>query len=321
MRAVVLTSVVVLVLVLMLSSSGPEARPFVYPNGRLVYVTRETTERNPYTWTADGRAYESSSIEYVYSKLEERARARGSARLLDVGAQSGLYALYARHFDGVVVDAYEPFPESYACLVDNIALNGVGDKVRAFAVALSDAEETRAMRYTPEHTGAQHARRHAGPVQRRQRDTGRDAHDRRRLRRHAGRRDQGRHRGLGVLHSARRPRGAPPRPPRAAPRGQRREHAAVRRHARRAPRAPRRARVRARRDHRRREHGVLRALNHDGKQFFNARGSMETKTHDTRLVSTIVAIFAVLSKRKRERAEVETLVAIFTAAQLYRSLP
>jgi hypothetical protein len=48
---------------------------------------------------------------------------------------------------------------------------------------------------------------------------------------------------------------------------------------------------------------------------------METKTHDTRLVSTIVAIFAVLSKRKRERAEVETLVAIFTAAQLYRSLP
>jgi FkbM family methyltransferase len=118
-----------------------------------VYVTRETTVRNPYTWTADGRAYESTSIEYVYRKLEERARARGSARLLDVGAQSGLYALYARHFDGVVVDAYEPFAESYACLVDNIALNGVGDKVRAFAVALSDAEGTRAMRYTPEHTG------------------------------------------------------------------------------------------------------------------------------------------------------------------------
>ena len=153
MRAVVLASVVVLVLVLMLSSSRPEPRPFVYPNGRIVYVTRETTVRNPYTWTADGRAYESSSIEYVYRKLEERARARGSARLLDVGAQSGLYALYARHFDGVVVDAYEPFAESYACLVDNIALNGVGDKVRAFAVALSDAEGTRAMRYTPEHTG------------------------------------------------------------------------------------------------------------------------------------------------------------------------
>ena len=139
---------------MLISSSGaPEARPFVYPNGQLVYVTPETTVRNKHTWPADGRAYESSSIEYVYRKLAETVRARGSARLLDVGAQSGLYALYARHFAGVAVDAYEPFRESHACLVDNIALNGVGGKVRAFAVALSDADSTRTMRYTPEHTG------------------------------------------------------------------------------------------------------------------------------------------------------------------------
>jgi FkbM family methyltransferase len=138
---------------LMPGTPGPEAHPFIYPNGQLVYVTPETMARNTHTWPADGRACESSSIEYVYRKLAESVRARGSARLVDVGAQSGLYALYARHFEGVAVDAYEPFPESHSLLVDNIALNGVGGKVRAFAVALSDAESMRTMRYTPEHTG------------------------------------------------------------------------------------------------------------------------------------------------------------------------
>jgi FkbM family methyltransferase len=152
MRAVVLIAVLLLVLML-ISKPGAEMRQFVYPNGQLVYVTPETTVRNQHTWPPDGRAGESSSIEYVYRKLEEAVRARGSARLLDVGAQGGLYALYARHFAGVAVDAYEPFPESHARLVDNIALNGVGGKVRAFAFALSDTDSTRTMRVSPEHPG------------------------------------------------------------------------------------------------------------------------------------------------------------------------
>ena len=159
MRVAVLTLTAALFLILLVliggsrSPRGPGPQPFVYPNGQLVYVTRDTTVRNRHTWPDDGVAYESSSIEYVYRKLAEAVVARGSARLLDVGAQSGLYALYATHFDGIDVDAYEPFPESHACLVDNIALNGAGGKVRAFAVALSDADSTRTMRYTPEHTG------------------------------------------------------------------------------------------------------------------------------------------------------------------------
>ena len=129
------------------------AIPIMYPNGKTVLVTTETTTRNKYTWTVGGRAHEWDSIAYVYGKLAETVRARGSARLVDVGAQSGLYALYARHFPGVVVDAYEPFPESYECLVANIALNGIGDRVSALAVALSNTRETKTMRYTPEHTG------------------------------------------------------------------------------------------------------------------------------------------------------------------------
>ena len=155
--ALALTAALFLVVLLLWGSRpktrGPGPQPFVYPNGQLVHVTRDTTARNRYTWPDDGFAYESSSIEYVYRKLAETVLARGSARLLDVGAQSGLYALYAMHFDGIDVDAYEPFPESHACLVDNIALNGVGGKVRAFAVALSDTDSTRVMRYTPAHTG------------------------------------------------------------------------------------------------------------------------------------------------------------------------
>lgn len=266
MRVAVLTLTAALFLILLVliggsrSPRGPGPQPFVYPNGQLVYVTRDTTVRNQHTWPDDGVAYESSSIEYVYRKLAEAVVARGSARLLDVGAQSGLYALYATHFDGIDVDAYEPFPESHACLVDNIALNGAGGKVRAFAVALSDTDSTRTMRYTPEHTGlntlgARPLRFSGGSEVQVETRTIDGIYA-------ATRVDviKNRHGGVGVLRSARRPLGAPPRPARAAARGQRREHDAVRRCARDALRAPRRARVPPRRDDRRREHGVLRAV-------------------------------------------------------------
>ena len=145
-------------LVLASSSRSESTHKFVYPNGKLVFVTPQTVAVNPFTWPTDtqttpARALEWSLIEYVYAKLAHAALTRGSARLVDVGAQSGLYALYARHFPSVVVDAYEPFPESHQCLVANIALNGAGARVRPFPFALSDSNSTRTMRYTPEHTG------------------------------------------------------------------------------------------------------------------------------------------------------------------------
>jgi FkbM family methyltransferase len=46
--------------------------------------------------------------------------------LWDIGANVGLYSLYAAKFRGCHVLAVEPESQNYALLVDNIALNGVG---------------------------------------------------------------------------------------------------------------------------------------------------------------------------------------------------
>ncbi len=124
---------------------------FVYPNGRSVVVTGGTLDVNRSTWDGyQSKVYESDSIKYVYDKL---ATMPGQRTLLDVGAQSGLYALYAKYFQGIRVDAYEPFPPSYKCLADNITLNGAGHCVFPFHIAVSDARSTTVMRCPPGSAG------------------------------------------------------------------------------------------------------------------------------------------------------------------------
>jgi FkbM family methyltransferase len=152
----ILALVVVAVILAVFSRDTTVARvdprnSFVYPNGRSVVVTDGTLDVNRFTWEGyQSKVYESDSIKYVYEKL---AAIPGQRTLLDVGAQSGLYALYARHFQGIRVDAYEPFPPSYKCLVDNITLNGAGHCVFPYSIAVSDKRSTTVMRCPPDHTG------------------------------------------------------------------------------------------------------------------------------------------------------------------------
>jgi len=58
--------------------------------------------------------------------------------LVDVGANVGSYAVTAAKLRGVRVFAFEPEAQNYALLNRNIVLNGVGDLVVAYCVALSD---------------------------------------------------------------------------------------------------------------------------------------------------------------------------------------
>ena len=112
---------------------------FIYPNCSEIEVTQETIDLNKTHWERhEKRVHEANSIDYVYNKLSEFVKAKGNARLIDIGAQEGLYSLYAKYFDNVRVDAYEPFIESHKCLVDNIVLNNVRDKVFAYNFAISN---------------------------------------------------------------------------------------------------------------------------------------------------------------------------------------
>jgi FkbM family methyltransferase len=57
--------------------------------------------------------------------------------VVDIGGGLGDFAVCVAHaHPGCTVHAYEPFPQSYALLRDNLALNGVEDNVRAFPQAV-----------------------------------------------------------------------------------------------------------------------------------------------------------------------------------------
>lgn len=64
--------------------------------------------------------------------------ARGDV-LLDIGANVGMYSIYAAATRDAMVYAFEPESQNYALLNRNIHDNGLGGRVLAYATALSDA--------------------------------------------------------------------------------------------------------------------------------------------------------------------------------------
>jgi FkbM family methyltransferase len=59
--------------------------------------------------------------------------------LIDVGANVGMYTVWAAKTRGAMVYAFEPEAQNYALLNRNILLNGLGERVKAYCLALSDA--------------------------------------------------------------------------------------------------------------------------------------------------------------------------------------
>jgi len=60
--------------------------------------------------------------------------------LWDIGANIGIFALYAARARGMRVLAFEPGAASHAALVRNIEINSLGDRIDAFCLAFDTAE-------------------------------------------------------------------------------------------------------------------------------------------------------------------------------------
>jgi FkbM family methyltransferase len=60
---------------------------------------------------------------------------------LDVGANVGMYSVFAAIVPGARVFAFEPESQNYALLCRNIVQNGLSDRVIGFSAALSDEEK------------------------------------------------------------------------------------------------------------------------------------------------------------------------------------
>ena len=58
--------------------------------------------------------------------------------LWDIGANVGIFSIYAAMLDGVEVVGFEPSSLNFALLTEHLALNDMGSKIKALPVALSD---------------------------------------------------------------------------------------------------------------------------------------------------------------------------------------
>ena len=96
---------------------------------RVVYVTPTTHTK----WRVD------SLFEKEPITIEWIGELAAGEVLVDVGANVGMYTIWAAKTRGARVFAFEPEAQNYALLNRNIAMNGVGGQVKAYCVALSDA--------------------------------------------------------------------------------------------------------------------------------------------------------------------------------------
>ena len=99
---------------------------YIYPNNKLIKVTRDTVIKTPITFSPDGNYYEPESIEYFFSLVNSK-KIGGLKNIVDIGAQSGLYSLYAKHLENAYMYSFEPNPETYNLLVENIKLNEINN--------------------------------------------------------------------------------------------------------------------------------------------------------------------------------------------------
>ena len=95
---------------------------FNYGPSKIVYVTENTVNLTPVTFNRTGVFYEPNSITYFYNLVGDN-----TVNILDIGAQSGLYTLYAKFLPNCKFFSYEPNVETYNLLKENCVVNNINN--------------------------------------------------------------------------------------------------------------------------------------------------------------------------------------------------
>lgn len=98
----------------------------------------------------------SGSVEHEYIEMLAEIMSVTNERfcLFDIGANLGYYSLaLLKRFPDATAYAFEPIPDTFAYLMDNISLNGMEGRVKAVNIGLSDNDNDVLMYYNPSHSG------------------------------------------------------------------------------------------------------------------------------------------------------------------------
>jgi hypothetical protein len=96
-------------------------------------VTSETVDVTPYAFQKNNELWEQASLNQFYSRIDPLV----PSTVVDIGAQSGLYSLYAKHLPLSTFYSFEPFPKTFQLLKNNLELNNI-QNVNPINIALSN---------------------------------------------------------------------------------------------------------------------------------------------------------------------------------------
>ena len=113
-----------------------------------IHITDETLIVSPTSFMKNGQLWEEESVNYFYDNIPTDK----SVTIVDIGAQCGLYTLYAKYLPKSQFYAFEPFPRSYKVLRDNITLNRIPN-VRTRNIGISNHAGETILNTSKSHNG------------------------------------------------------------------------------------------------------------------------------------------------------------------------
>lgn len=111
-------------------------------------VSDKTLELTPYTFQVNNQLWENESIEEFYKNISPNEK----FNIVDIGAQSGLYTLFAKFLPNSTFYSFEPFPPTFALLNENIELNKITN-VKTFNLGISNKKEKLTLNSCINHNG------------------------------------------------------------------------------------------------------------------------------------------------------------------------
>ncbi len=113
-----------------------------------INVTEETVAVTPYTFQSNCEMWETKSLKQFFSQVPTDK----FVNIVDIGAQSGLYSLFAKYLPRATFFAFEPFPQTFKLLNDNIALNNLNNVIPQ-NIAISDKVGEATLNICKSHNG------------------------------------------------------------------------------------------------------------------------------------------------------------------------
>jgi FkbM family methyltransferase len=121
-----------------------------YMNQYQIEVSNDTLIKTPITFNPDGTYFEPESVEYFYNLVKSKCDTN-LCNIVDIGAQSGLYTLYAKYMQNCRFYSFEPNFFTFELLKENCKLNNITN-VSLRNMGLGNKIETKSLKL-PTRTG------------------------------------------------------------------------------------------------------------------------------------------------------------------------